>query len=140
MAENEDGPEHGSLEEPIERPEGPAIEVDGADRERGDDDGVAEDIAHRSPWIPHPTMARNGDPDVADPERRRLPGVEVTARRDPLRFALLGHAVHRLGGPAPDAEGGGDGACRGGGVQDPVGCRGDGEERIGGGAPTGEGI
>lgn len=140
MAENEDGPEHGSLGEPIERPEGPAIEVDSADRERGDDDGVSEDIAHRSQRIPHPTMPRNGSPDVADPERRRLPGFEIPACRDPLRFALLGHAAHRLSGPAPAGEGGGNGACRGGGVQEPGGCRGDGEERVGGSAPTGEGI
>lgn len=91
MSEDEESPEHGALGEPVERPEGPAVERGSGESEQGDDDCVAEDVAHGPQGVLHPAVAGDGRPDVADPEGRRLPGLDLPRRR------LLGvECIHLL--------------------------------------------
>lgn len=45
MAENEQGPKHGALSNPVDRPERPAVDVDGGGEQGGDGGDVPNDVA-----------------------------------------------------------------------------------------------
>ena len=76
VAEDEQGPKHGALGRPVDRPEDPAVEVGGGGEERGDGDEIPGDVAEGAEGVLHPAMRRDRGADVGDLERRRRGGVE----------------------------------------------------------------
>lgn len=45
MPKDEKGPKHGALSNPVNWPEGPAVDIDGGSEERGDGGDVPNDVA-----------------------------------------------------------------------------------------------
>lgn len=91
MAEDEQGPKHGALGGPVDRPEGPSVEVGGGGEERGDGGEVAGDVAEGAPGVLHPAMRGDGGADVGDFERRRRGGIELVggALADSFELAVV---------------------------------------------------
>lgn len=90
MAEDEEGPEHGALGDPVDRPEEPGVEGDGGGEEGGDGGEVPGDVGEGAPGALDPAMWGDGGADVGDFERRRSGGVELVggALTDPLELLL----------------------------------------------------
>ena len=88
VAEDEDGPEKGSLGDPIERTEEPAIKIHGGNGQSRDGTNVSGYVAHRSQRTFHPTMLRNRSPYVPDLKRR------LCARIKPFFLPGTGISVH----------------------------------------------
>lgn len=76
VAENEEGPEHGALGSPIERPHDPAVQIRRPTGEPEHDGDVPQDVAHGPPRVLHPAALRDRCPHVRQLERRRGSGVE----------------------------------------------------------------
>lgn len=90
MPENEEGPEHGPLSYPIERPHYPVIEICCRHREPKDDHHVTHHVAHRSPRVLDPAMPGYGLSDLRQPERRWRSRVErFLLHATPHRGTLL---------------------------------------------------
>jgi hypothetical protein len=79
VSEDEERPEHGALDRPVERPHGPAVEPPRGGGERGHDGDVAGDVGERAEGALAPAVGGHGGAHVADAERRRLCGVELGA-------------------------------------------------------------
>lgn len=92
VPENEEGPKHRPLRDPIERPHDPAIDVGGGGGEPDHHGDVPDHVAHRAPRVLHPAALRYRRADLGEPERGRGPRIEPLlvpgAPADPARALL----------------------------------------------------
>ena len=104
VAEDEDGPEKGSLGDPIERPEEPAIKIHGGNGQSSDGTNVSGYVAHRSQRTFHPTMLRNRSPYVPDLKRRLCARIKPFFLPGTGIFVHIGALVHSNNHPGRERE------------------------------------
>lgn len=76
MADNEESPEHGALEGPIERPEEPGIEMHSGSKQQSNYHYIPESVAEGPPGVLNPAMAGNRGSNLRNLEGRRRARIE----------------------------------------------------------------
>ena len=81
MAEDENGPKHGALSDPVNGPDEPGIKVGGGGNQCRDNDEITKNIKERAPRVLNPAMRRNGSTDLGNTKRGRSRRVKRGWRR-----------------------------------------------------------
>lgn len=90
MSKNKQCPEHCTLGSPVQRPNQPAMEVNGSHCQPQHYNNIPQHITHRPPWILDPTVFRDRCSNISNSEGRGRTGIKFISSTKPIsrRFSF----------------------------------------------------